>query len=50
MSTFSGNLTNEEEDGGGWSGLVPTAQERVEEVARALLEERRKERIAKLRQ
>ena len=28
MSTFSGNIGREEEDGAGWGGLVPTKAER----------------------
>lgn len=31
MSTFSSNIGPEEEDGGGWQGLVPTKAEREEE-------------------
>lgn len=31
MSTFSGDIGPEEEDGGGWGGLVPTRAEREEE-------------------
>lgn len=28
MSTFSGGIGREEEDGAGWEGLIPTAEER----------------------
>lgn len=31
MSTFSGDIGPEEEDGGGWEGLVPTREERERE-------------------
>lgn len=33
MSTFSGGYGPEEEDGGGWDGLVPTKSERIAESA-----------------
>jgi hypothetical protein len=29
MSTFSGNIGREEEDGGGWEGLLPDKKEMV---------------------
>lgn len=32
MSTFSGNIGPEEEDGAGWGGLVPTKAERAQEA------------------
>jgi hypothetical protein len=31
VSTFSGNIGPEEQDGGGWEGLAPTQAEREEE-------------------
>ena len=34
MSTFSGNIGPEEEDGGGWGGLVESKAERREREAR----------------
>ena len=37
MSTFSGNIGPEEEDGAGWGGLVPTKAEREQERAWAEL-------------
>lgn len=38
MSTFSGDIGREEEDGAGWGGLVPTKAERKAEERQAALE------------
>ena len=35
MSTFSGNIGREEEDGAGWGGLVPTKAEREKDKRHA---------------
>lgn len=40
MSTFSGDIGPEEEDGGGWGGLIPTKAEREESRLRGILIER----------
>ncbi len=40
MSTFSGDIGREEEDGGGWEGLVPDREERRERKLAKLARDR----------